>query len=340
MSAKSSARLRSALVFLLKVSVVAILLAWMLHSEKLDLKTTSLLLRDRAIFWANLGVWAVGAIFMSSLRLQLLLRGLHITVGLFRAASLNLMGFFFSTVMPGAVGGDLIKALYIYRSHSGGRKTPTLLAIFLDRLIGLYALFAVAVLALITQGPVLWDRPGLAPLLTFSVLAFACMTGAFVVILWPSQRWQNFLEHLIGRLRIPPIVRIYQALRLYSNRPQYLLLPCLISVMFQSFYLAFYWLVATRIVPQPVHMGLFAAILPIGQIAVALPIAPGGLGVGHAAFDQLFRMIGLSGGANVFNIVFFGQMILNLTGVVPYLFLKAKVQGEVREGLERGEGKC
>jgi len=68
----------------------------------------------------------------------------------------------------------------------------------------------------------------------------------------------------------------------------------------------------------------FIIVLPFGMIATVLPIAPGGLGVGHVAFDKLFSLIGLSGGANVFNVIALGQLALNLTGIIPYLLMRKK----------------
>ena len=40
-------------------------------------------------------------------------------------------------------------------------------------------------------------------------------------------------------------------------------------------------------------------LIPLGLLANAVPATPGGLGVGEAAFDSLFRLGGLSGGASV-----------------------------------------
>jgi uncharacterized membrane protein YbhN (UPF0104 family) len=38
-------------------------------------------------------------------------------------------------------------------------------------------------------------------------------------------------------------------------------------------------------------------VVPMGEIVNSLPITPGGLGVGEAAFDALFKTVGLQGGA-------------------------------------------
>jgi uncharacterized membrane protein YbhN (UPF0104 family) len=40
-------------------------------------------------------------------------------------------------------------------------------------------------------------------------------------------------------------------------------------------------------------------LIPLGFMANVVPLTPGGLGVGEAAFDGLFRLAGFSGGAEL-----------------------------------------
>ena len=60
-------------------------------------------------------------------------------------------------------------------------------------------------------------------------------------------------------------------------------------------------------------------IMPIGLITIALPIAPGGVGVGHVAFESLYQFVGVSGGADIFNLFVIIQLSVYLLGVIPYL---------------------
>ncbi|MCK6594405.1 MAG: hypothetical protein L6Q33_04330, partial [Bacteriovoracaceae bacterium] len=67
-----------------------------------------------------------------------------------------------------------------------------------------------------------------------------------------------------------------------------------------------------------------ATIIPLGQVAVALPISPAGLGVGHVAYENLFRFLGQNNGATLFNNFWFYTMFVNILGVIPYLMLTNK----------------
>ena len=66
------------------------------------------------------------------------------------------------------------------------------------------------------------------------------------------------------------------------------------------------------------------AIFPIGQISMALPIAPAGLGVGHAVFGKLLSFFNISNGASLFNIFFFFNLFSNILGVFSYIFYSTK----------------
>ena len=67
------------------------------------------------------------------------------------ALLLGFIGNVFNLVIPGAVGGDLIKAAYLVRMHV--KKTQAIASMVIDRIIGLLGLFTLATIA---------GRPGLA----------------------------------------------------------------------------------------------------------------------------------------------------------------------------------
>jgi uncharacterized membrane protein YbhN (UPF0104 family) len=95
----------------------------------------------------------------------------------------------------------------------------------------------------------------------------------------------------------------------------------MVGTLFQVIYISLFGIVTSRM-GNPFSIPEFAAIFPVGFLASALPIAPGGLGVGHLVFDQLFAIIGIVHGANIYNCVFLSQTAFNLMGFLPYMFLK------------------
>jgi hypothetical protein len=77
-------------------------------------------------------------------------------------------------------------------------------------------------------------------------------------------------------------------------------------------------------------------LMPIGLITVAIPLAPGGIGIGHAAFESLYQLAGFSGGADIFNLFIIVQLGVFLLGGIPYFLYssKYKIPAEQQDLLE------
>jgi uncharacterized membrane protein YbhN (UPF0104 family) len=70
-------------------------------------------------------------------------------------------------------------------------------------------------------------------------------------------------------------------------------------------------------------------VVPMGEIVNSLPITPGGLGVGEAAFDALFKTVGLQGGAETVLCWRIWNVLASLLGLPFYLRgFKARVFAE------------
>jgi uncharacterized membrane protein YbhN (UPF0104 family) len=59
-----------------------------------------------------------------------------LSLSLWNAIQLTLIGFFFSTFLPGAAGGDLAK-LYYATHENEGRRAEVATVLLFDRIIGL-----------------------------------------------------------------------------------------------------------------------------------------------------------------------------------------------------------
>jgi uncharacterized membrane protein YbhN (UPF0104 family) len=70
---------------------------------------------------------------------------------------------------------------------------------------------------------------------------------------------------------------------------------------------------------EHISMGLFFFLVPLGMLVTSIPIAPAGLGTGHAAFLGLFSLLGASRGADLFSAYVAFQILVNLSGGLVYL---------------------
>lgn len=319
-------RIQAMLRLILKISLASALIYWLISTGKLNFNELDILWRNPNILISNLVFWIGGAAILCSLRWRSLVRGMGFSLSVFQSIRLNLIGLFFNTIMPGMVGGDVVKALYVCKGQPSQARVPVLLTILLDRVIGLLALFCISFMAIIVNFDIIYENPLMRPfiLLTFSVISGISILVFMAVLSSETRdkiffiRWLFLMIHKIRALK-----KVYDALRSYKDNPVFLLQAFCIGIIHQLLLVGLYFTVSKVLIDSQLPLGVLMTILPIGVVTTAVPLTPGGLGVGHVAFDKLFHLAGLgSGGANIFNVVFFGQLFLNLLGFIPYLFLR------------------
>lgn len=316
--------MRTWILILIKIAVVAALLAWLISSGKLDFRELQIFWDRPAVLAANIGIWIACSLLLGTLRWHLLLRGLDIHIQYGRALRFQLIGFFFNTAMPGAVGGDIIKAVYVIREQHGHRRTPAMLTVLLDRVVGLAALFVIAGGAVAFNFAFFAAHPTLVPVGGFVLAGLLALSLGLAVVLLPYQAGKDPIDWLLGRQwpGFALLHQIYTALRCYRKRPWILVSTLVLSCFIQGLNICYAWWLTAGITGASPDAAVFATIFPVGIMTTALPLAPGGLGVGHLAFEKLYALAGLHGGANVFNVMVLGQLSLNLIGVIPYLFYR------------------
>jgi glycosyltransferase 2 family protein len=103
--------------------------------------------------WENIPVIATSCLFLacaqllSVFRLILLLRTIHFPLRFFEGLKLNMIGLFFNTVLPGVLGGDLVKGYYLFKSEEA-MKGKSIGILLMDRICGLLAIFFIGASAM------------------------------------------------------------------------------------------------------------------------------------------------------------------------------------------------
>lgn len=310
---------------LAKMATVAALLVWMIQTGKLNLSQMSIFITNPKVIIFGVLIWITGPVLLGTWRWWLLLRGVGLECSFGRACLLQLIGFFFNTAMPGAVGGDIVKAVYIIRDQpTRATKTPALLTVLLDRIMGLIGLFTMGAIAALLNYETMVANPVTANLmrgLAF-VLAASCVFLGFVFV--PYKDGRDPFDKILSK-SVPgfsTLRGIYSALRTYKDQPRIVFLTIGVSIVMQLMFMGYMSFIGTQLYPNEFNASLLPPVFPFGILVTAVPLAPGGLGVGHAAFDHLFSMVGLPGGANVFNIYTLSQIGLNLLCFIPYLLTR------------------
>jgi uncharacterized protein (TIRG00374 family) len=318
---ENNSNIKGKLVIAGKFIFTGALFAWLLSNNKIDLSTIHPSTISAVVVSATILYWLIGPVYLASLRWKLLLEAAGYKISLARSVTLQLIGFFFTTVLPGSLGGDFVKVFYLIKENPHKEKSLAFWAILFDRLIGMLGLFLTGAIFIAFNFDALWKIDALKPLIIltygyiFSFLAFIVLINA-LEIKKPGQDISIKTFH--------KIVDFITACKVYRGKNKVIVVSSILSTLSHALSFVAFLCVANSLSAQNFNWVGLSAIFPIGMLITTLPLSPGGFGVGHFAFEQLFNLIDMQGGANTYNIYFLSQTLLNLTGVIAYLLNKPK----------------
>jgi len=232
------------------------------------------------------------------------------------ALRLTFIGLFFNNVIPGATGGDLVKGVMVAKENPG-RGAEALVTVLVDRVFGMVALAILALTVILVHGD-----PRLEVLRQGLVIGLViCAVGA---ALYASKTFRRKagLSALVDRLPLQDKLRsIDRAALVYMKSPAFVVVALLFSFANHALVcLGAYFL--GQALGASVGLVDYLVIVPVANLVTAVPLAPGGWGVGELAFRQLFLLIGASPALGVAVSVTFrlSQLALGLFGGVALLF--------------------
>jgi uncharacterized protein (TIRG00374 family) len=265
------------------------------------------LLKGR-IHWEYLAlallICATGTL-LTFVRWYVLVRALGLPFTLADALRLGMVGFYFNTLLPGSVGGDILKAAFLAREQS--RRTAAVASVVMDRVLGLWALFwLVAVL-----GGVFWlvglfpegTRQGCGVLILFSAVTVTLSAAGWTLLgFLPEPRAEQFAGWLE---RLPKVggsaAEFWRAIRMYRRRQAAVALTLAMSAVgFVGFTFTYYFSVLTLADPGSVPpLAVHFVIAPIGLFIASVPLLPGGVGLSELGFGGLYMAVGYPAAAAV-----------------------------------------
>ena len=313
------------IVNLLKFALIAGILYYLIVSDRLNFERLFLFGEHPRMLFTLLAVLVFWIVPLTALRWWLLLRAIGLEVLFSRANLLTWIGNFFNTALPGAVSGDVVKGYYIIRSQRKEGKTPAFTTVLIDRFVGLFGLIVMAFFALIFNLNFIAGQSALFPLVWIISGLFAGTILFYAIVVFPFKEGKDPFIRLLKNLPGQKLsVKVYRAFKTYQHQKLTLIVTLLMSIAIHSSIAFLFFQIAQMLGVKELSLATQFFIMPIGLIVVALPIAPGGVGVGHLAFGELYRYVGISEGADIFNLFIIIQLAVYLLGVIPYLLCGGK----------------
>jgi uncharacterized protein (TIRG00374 family) len=259
------------------------------------------------------------------------------------AMLLGFIGNVFNLVIPGAVGGDLIKAAYLARMHI--KKTQAIASMVIDRIVGLLGLFILAsiggLIAWRASPPIetearrlimaAWFATG------FGVLVLAAIFGQVFTAIFPRLgRGHSRLSLIVSELK--------EMSTTYRRRLDVVSFCTLMSMGNHSLNVIAFYLVGRMLFPaMTTTVAQHFLMAPLTLFTMAVPLPFGALGISELVAVQFFNLVGHPGG----DLAMMGFRVLmyagGLIGAIVYLAKLNEVRGltaaahHIEEELREGE---
>jgi len=232
-------------------------------------------------------------------RWWLLLRDQGIRISFWEAHRLTFIGFFFNNVIPGATGGDLVKAVYAARRTD--KRAEAVITVLVDRVTGIVALASIAALVLTTR----MGEPEYRELALFIFGFLGCFAVGCVLFFSRTVRRVLHVDEIAARLPFAGLVkRVDEAIFLYRYQKKGLLVAVLLSFANQISIQMIMVLFANALHittrgGEPLPISDYMVVLPAAWMVSALPVLPGGWGIRESAFAVGFHLVGVGRNAAV-----------------------------------------
>jgi uncharacterized membrane protein YbhN (UPF0104 family) len=269
-------------MWLLRLLMTFILVAYLLWSVRDDLSTLKLSLSQPIYLLGAFGIACLGALLSAWVWRGLLPPLARESYP--RILAHYLWGLFWNNFLPFGIGGDVVRAASLWKSN--GRGDLALSSVMMSRLAGLWSVLLLAGMASLYQLGRL-GRAQASPLMGMilgaaflGLVATALLLGAPVgkILDWLPEGWRSW----------------HTRLREYVSMPGVLLWAIGVSVVIQVCAVAVNLLTATALGLHIPAQALFFTI-PLVNLAVLLPFSLGGFGVREGAYMALLGLAGIKG---------------------------------------------
>jgi uncharacterized protein (TIRG00374 family) len=310
-------RTTSSIWTILRAGVGIVLLVYLTVSGAINWSALLSLATDLPITLAALLLLLVD-LGISAFRLCVLLRPRGFHLSLLSSVRLTLIGMFFNACLPGSAGGEVMR-IYYGAGGNGGRRTEIATIMLLDRVAGMFALVLWPVLVIPLFPQMVGSIKILPSLLVGAGAVAAVMLAAMLICSSIRVRNSLLVSWTLRKLPLGSYLeRILVTIHAYRENAGTMLTAVGISLLAHTMSIGVMLLLAVVTNPSGAEWEM-AMLIPLGMLANMLPLTPGGLGIGEAAFNKLFLLAGLTGGAEVLLGWRVLTILVGLLGLVFYL---------------------
>ena len=279
---------RSALL-VAKIGVSLALLAYLLSTTDLDALQRRVRAGDTFLLALAMALYAV-ILAISTWRWRVLLEAQGFSIPLAHLSGSYLVATFFNNFLPSNIGGDVVRVRD--SSRLTGSTTTSLAVVVIDRILGLGALYVLALAAFITGGPTVRGLAGARSVLLALGLVFG---GLAYVFFRPGIARRVVSASGLGRLpwALKRFETVQAAVHVYRSQVHAVWMAFLGSVALWTIVVYYYYTVA-RALRIPLPLSACFLMVPLCTLVQTVPISFNGWGIRESVFIVYFRQLGLT----------------------------------------------
>lgn len=272
-------------------------------------------------------------VLLAFARWWLLVRALELPFRLREAMQLGLIGTLFNIVLPGAVGGDLVKAAYIARQQH--RKGRAMASVAIDRVVGVIGLF---VLAAVT-GAATWGSLNASVRRVVVAAWIALAVTCLILLAMFAVRPHGPLLRRLNRPRLTHLAGELHATGLaYRQRLGTVALSVALAAVTHLGNVLAFDMVGRALFPasELPTLAQNLMLVPLILFSTGIPLPFGALGASEGVSAMLFQSVRFRGGAVTmlgFRMLQFGASAL---GAIVYLNHRSQIHELSEPGSRSG----
>jgi glycosyltransferase 2 family protein len=303
--------------FLVRLAIACGLLAYLVKSGVIDWRALSRPFTAWTIALAAVALVLID-VSLNALRLSWLFRPHGLNLSWAKSFQVTMVSFFFAQFLPGATGGDLARFFYVAKDYKDLRSEIITVSLF-DRAVGMLSLMIMPLIFAPFFAGVIGATPALLALLAVVAALSLLLVAGFLACLFHQSAMERLARALFGFLPWKDWHgRVIRTIASYRHNLRTVGAALGISLVANSLNLIVMMLAVFALNPAGLDSKM-CLIVPLGFIANCLPFTPGGLGVGETAFNSLFSVAGLRGGAEALVCWRVWTAMVRLLGLVFYL---------------------
>jgi glycosyltransferase 2 family protein len=301
---------RSLLINVLLFGVAFGLLSLVLYQNRLKIAEVFEKPVKYRFFGVGMAIYLT-ALVITFFRWHQLVRAQGMVFSFRDAVRLGFIGNIWNLVIPGAVGGDVIKAGFLCRMQPD-KKPQAVASMVLDRILGLLGLFLLAGIA----GAISWRGADPQVRLLIGLVWGALAAGLLgLAVIFSPGLYRPLNRRLAGKGKLEAIVRELEGIGLAYRQNLGRVVGLLgLSTCVHALYVLAFFSASLALFETMPTLAQHYLMVPLSLFTTAVPLPFGALGLSEGITGQLFKLVGQNEGAiamMAFRILMYGSGIVS-----------------------------